>query len=231
MDAGKIDLGWSLLNAAKRIELPGLFGLDQEAFRARARVILREGSGKLGSWRKAVVEELLLEDCKLKPKVGLAEVTYASFILHEHFDNDYHKRRMARRQLIVFASVLVATLLAYLIYLQWYAPMHGFVLMMEDPRFIIAVALFGVMGAAFSGFSSIAREAVAARIPEQLVESWVSLARVAVGGVAALVIYHFLLSGILQIAENLTAGLVLAASFAAGFSERLVLRAVEAVKS
>ncbi len=229
LDEGNIELGWSLLNAAKRIEFPGLFELDQEAFRARALGIVREAEAKLRSWRKEVVEELLLENGELKPKVGPEEVSFASFILHEHFDNDYHKRRMARRQLIILGSVLTLALLAFLSYMQWFAPFHGFVMMMDDPRFIIAVALFGVMGAAFSGTSSIAQDAVSARIPEQLMESWISLARVAVGAVAAVVIYYFLLSGLLQIAESLSAGLVLAASFAAGFSERLVLRAVGAV--
>jgi len=55
-----------------------------------------------------------------------------------------------------------------------------------------------------------------------------TLARPVIGAVAALAIFAFLVAGLLQV-NGVTPGIVLAISFAAGFSERLVMSAVEKV--
>jgi hypothetical protein len=65
-----------------------------------------------------------------------------------------------------------------------------------------------------------------------LLNTWVTLARQVVGVVAALAIFAFLTSGLLSgvfASVSPTPPLVWAASFVAGFSERLVLRTVQAV--
>jgi len=63
---------------------------------------------------------------------------------------------------------------------------------------------------------------------EKIVNSYVTLLRVAPGAVGALVVYIFLAMGILN-AEIISVPYVLGFAFAAGFSERLVVRAVRQV--
>jgi len=65
-----------------------------------------------------------------------------------------------------------------------------------------------------------------AQIPDQLLNSWLTISRPLFGAMSALAISVFLLSGLIQFGD-LTQNLILAISFVAGFSERFLLRAVE----
>ena len=119
-------------------------------------------------------------------------------------------------------------LLAAIIWAALGLPLAGNPARAGDSRMVASAMLFGIMGASVSSIFSLAKGSTAARIPDQLVSFWITLARLAVGGMAALVVYAFLLSGLLQIGRP-TPGLMLAIAFAAGFSERLVISAVETV--
>ncbi len=95
-------------------------------------------------------------------------------------------------------------------------------------RFLIGIILFGVMGGAFSAIMSLSRTSTNKRIPEQIVDSYVTLLRPALGAAGALVVYIFLATKFLNI--NVSSGSsILAIAFVAGFSERLVVRGVRAV--
>lgn len=70
------------------------------------------------------------------------------------------------------------------------------------------------------------------RIPERVGALWLTVGRVATGAAAASTIMVFLLSGIPDIflrIDTLTPSLMLAVAFVSGFSERLLLRAVDTV--
>ena len=223
------DRGWRCFNAAQRMELFGLAELDSSALRARAQTILREANEKVPSWRKLAVEDLLGGEGQLKGSVGVTEVFYAHQILYEHYDNLYHKLGAIRRQMTILALTGLLALLTTLLRVAYGLPLAGDAVKVEDPQFVVSVALFGLMGASLSGIFSLASGSIGVRIPERLLNSWISVSRLVTGAVAALVVYNFLISGLLQVGDETTSGLILAVSFAAGFSERLVVRAVETV--
>jgi len=225
LESRDVELGWRCFNASQRMRLFGLAALKLDDLQVEAQAVLREGSAKLASWRKQAVEDLLSKDGQLIPNVDVTRVFYASQILHEYNDNLYQKLRGIRQQLTVLACIALLAVVAWAILAP---PLLGSAARIDDPKLVISTVLFGVMGASISGILSLAKGSSEARIPDQLVNSWINLARIAVGAVAALAAYTFLISGLLQIG-TVTAGLVLAVAFASGFSERLVLRAVETV--
>lgn len=232
LENGDIELGWRYFGSA---ELMAIYGLDGLNLRMRAQAILNEAEEKLGSWRKKTVKSLLEGKLEGEPKeksdgdkdelsgISHEEVYYASRILQEYFTNLYRKLRIFRRQLYLLSLV---ALLAAIIWLSVFMPsLNGQEIQINNRPLLFSVALFGIMGAAISGMFFVAGGSPA-RIPEQLSTEIITLTRPVIGVVAALVVFAFLVSGLLQVGE-MTPGLVLAISFASGFSEQLVMRAVE----
>jgi 8-oxo-dGTP pyrophosphatase MutT (NUDIX family) len=219
---GDVELGWQCFNTAQRMEL---FGLDRPALQARAQAVLREAADKLGSWRRQAIEDLLGQSGQPKPDLDAGAVARASQLLHEHYSNVYRKLAIIRQQLGILA---VVGLLAAITWAALGLPLAGNPTPAGDSRLVVSAMLFGIMGASVSGIFSLAKGSDAARTPDQLVSFWITLARLAVGAMAALVAYAFLASGLLQIGSP-APGLMLAVAFAAGFSERLVISAVETV--
>lgn len=217
------ELGWRYFKAARRMEL---FGMSDPALKARANTLLAEAREKLSAWRKKSVEDLLLDkQGELRTDLNAVAMFSATQVLDEHHDNVYHKLREFRNQpaIVALTALTVSCIwivLALLMPNAWNSISH--------PLFLVSVSLYGIIGAAFSGFLSLAGDHTRKRIPEQLANFRIIIARLAIGAVSALVVYVFLVSEIIRIGD-LTHGLVLAASFIAGFSERLVVRAVETV--
>jgi 8-oxo-dGTP pyrophosphatase MutT (NUDIX family) len=229
LDDNDIDCGWRCFNAAQRMELFGLAESNPSALQARAQTILREASAKAPDWRKQAIEDLLGTEGQVKGDVSVTEVFYAHQVLYDHYDNLYHKLAAIRRQLQLLGVSALLALLTTIVRVANGLPLAGDAVNTEDPQFVVSVALFGLMGASLSGIFSLAGGSMRARIPERLLNWWISVSRLVTGAVAALVVYNFLISGLLQIGGETTSGLILAVSFAAGFSERLVVRAVESV--
>jgi ADP-ribose pyrophosphatase YjhB (NUDIX family) len=217
------ELGWRCLNAAQRI---ASYRLSPRERQITAQVLVLEAAGKLSSWRKQSVNQLLLDvDGSLLPCIDVESLIKAMQILHEHNENTYLKLYSFRSQLFLLSLIgLVAT--AYL----FIAPGMLSRLTIDSPLLIRYIILFGVLGASISGTLSMSNRGTTDYITNQLLSSWIAFARVAVGAVAALVVYAFLNAGLINIeASSLTVWAVLAVSFAAGFSERLLTRAVGAV--
>lgn len=100
-----------------------------------------------------------------------------------------------------------------------------------SPIFII---VFGLLGATVSGLLSNSQERKSLSIdeyPEALDGFWASFAKLVFGATSALVIFVFLRAGLLPIVEpnELTPEFVLVVSFISGFSDRLLLKAMEDV--
>jgi 8-oxo-dGTP diphosphatase len=247
LDDGDIELGWQCFNAAQRMELFGLEQLKGGRLEAKAQAVLHEADAKLGSWRKSTVQDLLAQPDK--GDATAEEVYYASQILHEHHSNVYRRLDIIGRQFRILAIVAVLAAVGWGLLaphlvestsggnspeataseVQVDTPESDAPEIPLDNRTLLAsIALFGIMGASISGLLSLAGATTDARIPDQLLNSWFTLTRPVVGAIAALAIHAFLLSGLLAFGET-TIHLVLAVSFAAGFSERLVVRAAESV--
>lgn len=230
--------GWRLFLAAQRVELHGRRALGAEAFRARAASIRTEALQKLGSWRRARVEQLFApfrsaaESPSVVTDAEFAAAHETAQLLHEHFTNEALKQRAARSQLRILVGIAAAAVL-----LWWWCCACTVLGLPDDPRIsepslLLSVLLFGLMGAAFSALTSSFAQSASQTIPEQAFNYRVTLARQAVGMLSALVAYVALASGSIRVAElTLKAPLYLVVAFAAGFSERLVIRALDRLAS
>jgi 8-oxo-dGTP pyrophosphatase MutT (NUDIX family) len=240
LDDFDAELGWRCWKAADRFRL---YGLGTEDLKTQARIILNEGSDEekgLTKWRGKSIQELLAHQAgKLKEQLNPGDVTRAKRILDEHQDNVYHKYIILKsrlRLLTVISWIAIGTWI-------WWPPLSPVVksatavanLTGEAPlvparRLWLAVILSGVLGATFSGFSSsIALDQKKNRIPDVLSTSTLTFARFSIAMVSAIVISIFLLSGVLNLPKPTSLELLLAVAFAAGFSDRLLLRAIESV--
>jgi hypothetical protein len=221
LDDDKKDLSWRYLDAAKSFLF---FGFDQDNLRAEAQAICNEAEdpGKnVSPWRRKTIQDYLCKEGKIKQDLDGWDLFNASAYLYENHHNKYSKMIRVKRELVILATVAALTIVVWLII----APQIG----KEDVDsriLIFSVVLSGIMGASVSGILTVARGGVEARIPEQLIYFWVLLVKLVVGAVSALAVFAFLKSGFLNFGP-ITIERVIAVSFAAGFSERLVTMAVE----
>lgn len=222
LEDGRVDESWKCLDAARRMEH---FGLEDEALIARAHA-LREEAGKLNPWRKKAVETVLSDLDKRSTEAKRGRVYHAAWLRDEHLHNTYFKISLLRQQLNILGLILGLALASVLLLSMSDAldsPPGG-----ADWRTLLAIGLFGVLGASFSAILSLARTSTQSRIPEQVVNSTVTAMRPLLGAAAALAVYVFLESKFINLEVTTWAG-ILAIAFASGFSERLVIGAVEAV--
>ncbi len=158
---------------------------------------------------------------------------YAAFLIDGRADNNYFKIQVVRRHtlaLLVILSLAALTVLGLLTFAPVELGRDG-----DDPFSNawtpVTVALFGVMGASMSAIQTLTRNVKgrdAIGIPDHILQGWVTLLRPSIGAAAALLLFAAIAAGVLFEGQlNLPAILVIA--FAAGFSERLVLRVVESV--
>ena len=217
------DLSWRCLDSARSF----LFlGMKKDDLKAEAQAICNEAEDqkkKVSSWRKKTIHDFLYCDCKLKEDPQGKDLFNASTILFENHHNRYNKLWRIKRELVILACVAAITIIILLIIIPPLEEARDI-----DNRFILSVVLFGVMGASISGILTTARSGADAGIPEQLIGFWVLLAKLVVGAASAFAIFAFLLSDFLSFREP-TSAQIMAISFAAGFSERLVTLAVESV--
>lgn len=229
----KNDLGWRLLHAAKQLYI---FTLDQGECKTIA-IKLREESGKLNAWRKNTVLRLV-DEVAQEGKQEASQVKFktylASLIKDEHYENQYHKIHLraisfkyVRGGLLIVLSLIIAFSVIYSLYgksdefiSQWPA--------------ILAVALFGALGAIFSSAITLTRNVNDNKdIPDVTLDHWVTFTRPFIGAGAGIAAYILLNAGLLNTAAidpcqgSSISAVVLAFAFISGFSERLIIQAAE----
>lgn len=215
-----------------------------------------EAAETLSGWRKRAVENLLsvsnpASTAEGSESVTIDELVTASRILHEYYIEREFRRRVLGYQFVYFITATVITVGFILTYAiatgepivggaanmtgeavdmtDEAANMNGKTVDMTAPQFLIPVVLFGMLGSAVSGILSLARAFKDRRLPHQIDDVWLAIARISMGAAAALAVFVFLQSDLLQIGPSSDPGVMLAMAFTAGFSERLLLRAVHAV--
>ena len=223
------ELGWRCFMTADRLALAHL---SDQARLERAEAILIEARRKLGgSWRLEAVAGLLDAPVKAwrmdstQANLSPEALARAHFILSEHFDN-LHLKTASLRWQVGLLSVLALLGIGVL----WAQSAFLTQLLQPTSQQITPVwlaLLMGGLGAACSGILALTRRGVEQRIPEQVTQAWATFTRLVVGMLAALLLYAILVAGLLKTDGQNGAGLILALSFVAGFSERLLNRAVE----
>jgi 8-oxo-dGTP pyrophosphatase MutT (NUDIX family) len=232
---GDPERGWRYVKAADRLML---YGLTAEQLVTEAKPLLAEASDEnkdLSAWRRASIQNLLCDkEGKLKSPLAAYDVVRARRIIDEHHDNTYYKLEILRSRLRLLAIGGFLVLVIWLISppispaarATAAAGTEGWLSTRLDWLGIIVV---GVLGALFSGFSSsVASDRKKTRIPSELSSSTVTFARLSMAAVASLAASIFVASEILKIATP-TYELMLAVAFAAGFSDRLLLRGLESI--
>lgn len=94
--------------------------------------------------------------------------------------------------------------------------------------FIGTVVLFGALGAAVSSLMSLSSVLNDSAIPERVGSRWLAVSRVTVGATSALILYVFVIAELVNIFV-ITPSSLLAIAFVGGFTERLLVKAVNAV--
>jgi len=227
-----IDEGWKSFHAAQRMEI---FGLTNKELKVKA-ALLRQEAEKLGSWRKKATVDLLGSiDC---PKDGITheQVYQASLVRDEHYGNQAYKDGLLRTHIVTLIWILIAVAAGLVLILLIKRNVISLSLNTQVREWLMfaEVALFGILGGAFSAALKAPASSQSARIPELVHTIRLTLLRVFIGAVSAVVIYVFARSqfGIGDIKldfSKMTPYTYYIVSFAAGFSERFVLQAVEFV--
>lgn len=212
-------LAWKYFYEA---ELLSLHLLDKKRLRDCAQATLNEAEEKLSGWRKKSVQDLLGKDSVLNKKCDVNHVYAAREILQDYFCDMYIELGIARFQLMILVPMALALVGLSILVL----PNLSGQIAINNASLLFSIALFGAMGGTVSGIISISRGMIKGKIPDQLLNSWLTTIRPLFGAMSALAVSVFLLSGLIQFGD-VTYNLTLAISFVAGFSERFLLRAVE----
>jgi 8-oxo-dGTP diphosphatase len=225
---GNIDEAWKSFHAAQRMEI---FGLTNEELKVKV-AVLRQEAEKLSSWRKKATDDLIGDvDCP-KENTDYESVYQAALLRDENYHNQAFKDGLLRTHILTQVWILAGIILL-LLYLSWI----DFIPLTKDTvsfgwRILVSVALFGLLGGTLSAMLSIPATTKSSRIPELTHTIRLTLLRLFMGAGSALVIYLFLNSQLKEIVyklKEIEPYTVYAISIVAGFSERLVLRAVEFV--
>lgn len=222
------DLGWRLLKAANRFRF---YGMDETAIKHQAAAVLREiidDRKGVNKWRKETIQAMLQNNQgEMNQPLNVEAVIEARRILDEHYDNDYAKLAILRDRLNLFNTVSLALIVGWLAVaplLPLLAPRVG------GPRLLwLCVILAGILGAVISGFTaSFSGDSRRSRIPSEIAMTTITIARFFTAAVSSIAITIFLVSGILSFVSP-DFPLVLAVAIVAGFSDRLLLGAIDRV--
>jgi ADP-ribose pyrophosphatase YjhB (NUDIX family) len=225
LENGDIDLGWKSLMSAQRLELNYLTQPELNA----VGWAMRSEADKLDGWRKAAVVGLLsVED---GGNQGRERVFRAAEIRDEHYNNVAYREGLRRDTALLLALILLAVVLSLL----WMS-CHGFPWPFSDPtdkfRRLLSVAMVGLLGATISAITDRPKTDRGTRIPEMASAFQVTLLRLLMGPASAIVLSFVVQSDVYKFIFQFGTPneyTILAIAFVAGFSERLVLRVVEAI--
>jgi hypothetical protein len=243
------ELGWRCFKAADRFTF---YGLDEKSLETRASMILNEsaGDGKgLPKWRQDTIKKLLTDkDGELKQfqqdetgklkLLTVEDVVDAKRVLDDHQDNVYRRLSILKSRLAWLTVLGIVFLGVWLLILvpsvpKMSAPSGG-----SDPlaslganaaTFWWMVVLAGVLGGLISAFTSaIGADIKKSDIPSQLSTQTITFARLVVAALSALAVTLFLTSGILSV-KQLSYEIVIVFAIVSGFTDRLLLSAIETV--
>jgi hypothetical protein len=229
---GRIDQAWKLLHAARRLEI---FGMDKITELPSFSAALRAEAEKLKSWRQKAMQGIV--GTTKKPLSGTAAaIAAAALIRDEHYDNQAYKDQLARTQ-ILFLGVILAGVMAGIMGLLYLGHLPLGPELPSTFYSFVGVMLFGNLGGTISAMLRASDTTSSARIPEITSATRVTFMRILMGGASAVIIYLALKSQLTGVFSQelaatmkaLTPQTTYVIAFVAGFSERLVLTAVEYV--
>jgi ADP-ribose pyrophosphatase YjhB (NUDIX family)/uncharacterized membrane protein YqjE len=234
---GALDSAWKAVHAARRMMV---YGLSHEELENERKILLEE-TDKLNEWRKKSIRNILGQDSKEEKKVTASDLARALEMRDDHYNNNYYKNRITRETFNLLLIILFA-LIAVILITFAFVDIQQLVEVVEEGTRTVqtlpmlwCVIIFGFLGGCISSLLHIRDASKTTRIPELVNDNYITFTRVFIGGATALVLYFFLESGFSDLfIEGITlrpdsAYTILIISFASGFSERLLLRAISTI--
>ncbi len=229
LDQYDIDMAgayWHLANRMDRfIDLRDTIDETHEKERAmQADLLLILGRKTLNATDKEVLEKVLTDGGKRKDKVSTDDLDLVGELIDQESEAVRFKLNSIQVQLIVLSTVVFLASIAVLLILSFTNLNSS----LSNFWFVLAVALFGALGGSISGIFTFAKITMKEEldIPMQRLSAWLTMMRPLVGAASALVISIFVQSGLVNFG-TVSAYQLLAVSFAAGWSERLITGAVD----
>lgn len=218
LEEGNVDQAWQLYAHVRRQIVEAYNDKQRERL---AQDLQREAREKVSSqWRRSSIYDILGTPPQLNLPVTSDALRRAMKLRDEHFQNVYYKMGNLRHQLSFLSSSMVL-ILGLLVILAYKGGLTG----PADWQHLVVIMLIGALGASVSAMMSLSGKSTGKRIPEQLSTAAITLTRPVLGAAAAVAAYSFLQAGIISVKP--AGGFeYLVVAFAAGFSERLILRAV-----
>ena len=210
-DRGHREAAWALLLDARR----EMAYLRDEREREALAISLRKETTKVGGWRKAAMEDLL----GLRSVPHAARLYEAQFHLDNTLANDRRKRRARRTELLISTVTLIIALCAIAVVLRRSDGLPSADLSFANGPLVASAVLFGIVGACVSTLQRVATRPWKG-VPGERDALVASIVRPASGAASALLVVAAAQSDLLGGEPSS----VLIAAFAAGFTERYILR-------
>ena len=235
-----IDSGWTLLNAASRKMIHGKSKCEWLAIATNVENEISD-SKKFPSkhWRAAAINSNIkkIRDSGAQEADIPHILEEILFVRDERLGNGYLRDAVTREQISRFCFTLfVLTAIAIGLSVTSLDDVAS-ILNREEMGFWGSlrgwgsILVFGAIGAAFSALRSLSASKDESRTPEHLMTTWLTWIRPIIGAMSAMIVVFATMGGLLPALKAepaQVAYLVLAISVAAGFSERLVIKAISA---
>lgn len=213
----RMDAAWALLLDARRTLVPALTAEEQRALATSLRV----EAGKYRGWRQKAVEQLL----EGNDSPGAAALMEALFHIDSGHANQFRELRSRRNELLVLMVVLILSLATALGVLLVGDDIQAGTVSLGNEKLIALAPLLGILGACVSTIQRSTKRP-SMKVPDQRAAALASIIRPMTGAGAGFVVLAGAQAGL--VGDNVST--VLLAAFAAGFSERYILRFVPDVE-
>lgn len=218
---GRPEQAWREIKAVRRVEI---INYTEEQRRVKSLELLAESDKISVKWRREAVRALLTVEKGSGRKVPSVDaVIKAAELRDEHFDKVWARWRLRRRNLFylfAFLPVVLGTVL-YLSDLAVLGP--GF----NNAPLLLAIFIFGGLGATLSTIFSVTRLDASARFNERINTSVTVLLRPMIGAATAIAAYIILLAVINADAtaiQSIAREQIYLFAFIAGLVDRFVYR-------
>ncbi len=230
LEKRKIDEGWKLFHAAKRLEV-------YHGKESRSAIVskLRVESNNLSDHRRDSILNIIgVKDRDNKSDISPEQLEQALRIRDEYYHTLYYTNKLTRNQFNWLFVILIMLITLILIYIAICNFSGDEEMTLMNFRNLTGVILFGLLGATTSSIFHFRNSQSSARIPEMLSNTSIIMSRLFVGAGFSIFVFVLLNSKLATSIDILSFKLdtcyeFFTISFVSGFSERLALKSIQKI--